>query len=154
MKYLHPLSTPRVRPDRGLVATLSVLCASQSVVMERLAPVGKKDMDHPLLRRMDHTQRGADRVEFQDYRATNDSSWARLSRNASPRCLVTEAGYRTSLVFRRSSRDVDALLKIPTRLGADEHCQQLTDRRVSIRVFSQGHVDLNPVAIAAAVLVL
>jgi hypothetical protein len=45
-------------------------------------------------------------------------------------------------------------LKIPTSFGVDEHCQQLTDRLVSIRVSSQGHVNLNPVAIATAFLVL
>src|ERR1035438_5840604 len=54
----------------------------------------------------------------------------------------------------RSSSDVDALLKIPTSFRVDEHCQQLTDRLVSIGVSSQRHVNLNPVAIATAFLVL
>ena len=46
------------------------------------------------------------------------------------------------------------LLKIPTSFGVDEHCQQLTDRLVPIGVFSQRHVNLDPVAIATAFLVL
>jgi hypothetical protein len=54
----------------------------------------------------------------------------------------------------RSNSDLDALLKIPTSFGVDEHCQQLTDRLVSIGVSSQRHVNLNPVAIATAFLVL
>ena len=54
----------------------------------------------------------------------------------------------------RSSSDLDALLKIPTSLGVDEYCQQLTDRLVSIGVSSQRHVNLDPVAIATAFLVL
>jgi hypothetical protein len=45
-------------------------------------------------------------------------------------------------------------LKIPTSFVVDEELQHLADRPFSTYGFSQRHVNLNPVAIATAVLVL